>query len=180
MENMDWDSSKLEELAQMVVKYELTEVEIRDGDSRITIKKTPAAIQMISSSQGIPVTGIQAGVNTDFMRITERKALQDEIENTKAVRKGETSVKTVPGTENLKKYVTSPIAGIFYRQSQPGIPPYAEIGQKVKKGDIICLVEAMKMINEIAADRNGVVKEFLAKNEQFVEYGAPLVLIEEE
>ena len=85
-----------------------------------------------------------------------------------------------PTEKNLQKYVVSPIAGIFYRQSQPGNPPYAEVGQRVKKGEIVCLVEAMKMINEIAADKSGVVKEFLAENEQFVEYGAPLVLIEEE
>lgn len=173
---MDWDKSKIEELAQVITQYDLTEVEIQSGNTRISVKKTPAAVQMM---QGIPMPAIQSRVNADFRRITEKKTQQDEIESTKTVHKEEISAKPAAKTTGDQKYLTSPIAGIFYRQPQPGNPPYVEVGESVKKGDTVCLVEAMKMINEISADRDGVVKEFLAENEQFVEYGAPLVLIEE-
>lgn len=177
---MDWNINKIEELAQLITQYGLTEVEIRNGDLHISVKKAPAIVEMLPWSQGIPVTGNQQSMNTDFRRITEKKTYQDDFQTYKATQK-ECSAKnnTVRSTDN-KKYLTSPIAGIFYRRSQPGNPPYVEIGQSVKKGDTVCLVEAMKMINEIQADRDGVIKEFLVEDEQFVEYGTPLVLIEEE
>lgn len=179
---MEWDQNKVEELAQLLTRYELTEAEIQVGDTRIKIKKAPAPVQMIQRGQGGPLAGSSFHHKADFKRITEKKAEQDELESVKTSAREERFVNSIGITrsEMSRKYVNSPIAGIFYRQSQPGNPPYAEIGQRVKKGDVICLVEAMKMINEIAADRDGVVKEFLAENEQFVEYGAPLVLIEEE
>lgn len=181
---MEWDQNKVEELAQLIAKYELTEAEVQIGDTCIRLKKEPTPVQMIQGSQmgGYPISGFSYRSNSDFRRITEKKAEQDELERAKTVAKSENPVRPTgsAGSGSAQKYVVSPIAGIFYRQSQPGNPPYVEIGQNVKKGDVICLVETMKMINEIIADRDGVVKEFLVENEQFVEYGAPLVLIEEE
>jgi len=177
---MNWDKNKIEELAELVIKYDLTEVEIKDGDSCISVKKAPATIQMMQGYQGFPMAGIQPRMNPDFRRITEKKAQRDELEATKEAHREDTPVKPSVKKEGGGKYLSSPIAGIFYRQSQPGNPPYVEVGQRVQRGDTVCLVEAMKMINEISADRDGIVKEFLVENEQFVEYGAPLVLIEEE
>ena len=174
---MDWDKRKIEELAQVITQYNLTEVEIQNGDTRISVKKALATVQV---SQGFPMSGIQPRVNADFRRITEKKAYQDELESTKTVHKEEVLTKATVKTSGDQRYLTSPLAGIFYRQSQPGNHPYVEVGESVKKGDTVCLIEAMKMINEICADRDGIVKEFLVENEQFVEYGAPLVLIEEE
>ena len=179
---MEWDQNKVEELAKLIEKYGLTEAEVQVGDTCIKLKKEPTPVQMIQGGQGYPLSGLPYRPSVDFRRITEKKAEQDELESVKNATKSETPVKPTGITEvgAAQKYVISPITGIFYRQSQPGNPPYVEVGQKVKKGDVVCLVEAMKMINEIAADRDGVVKEFLVENEQFVEYGAPLVLIEEE
>ena len=121
-------------------------------------------------------------LNVDFKRITEKKLLQDELDIPRPVAREESPLESSNCKEmgNEQSYVTAPIAGIFYRQSQPGEPPYVEVGQRVKKGDVICLVEAMKMINRIAANHDGVLKEFLVENERFVEYGAPLALIKEE
>lgn len=179
---MDWNKEKVEELAQILTEYGLTEVKVISSDLRITLKKTQTAVQMPQSNRGFPTAGIQPRLSADFRRITEKKAQQDELESMKYVQRNEGAKKPAASDEmkDSSKYVTSPIAGIFYRQSQPGNPPYVEAGQKVKKGDIVCLVEAMKMINEIVANRDGIVKEFLVENEQFVECGAPLVLIEEE
>lgn len=178
---MEWDHGYIEELAQLMTKHDLTEIEIRNGESQITLKKSPTIVPMIPNNQMIPAIGKQTGANMDFRRITTAKAQRDaQAETECTVVKSEEQDKHVNPEEAVQKYVVSPMAGIFYRQSQPGNPPYAEVGQRVKKGDVVCLVEAMKMINEIAANRDGIIKEFLAENEQFVEFGTPLVLIEEE
>ncbi len=177
---MEWINSKVEELAQILVKYDLTDIEIRNGEDWVKLKKTIATIQT-ANNQGSTMIDNKNRTNADFSRIIENKILQDGLTTMKTIQNNEgPNIASPTMAYDEREYVTSPTTGIFYRQSQPGNPPYAEVGQKVKKGDIICLVEAMKMINEIAANHDGVIKRFLAENEQFVEFGAPLVLIEEE
>jgi len=74
--------------------------------------------------------------------------------------------------------ITSPIVGIFYRSPSPDAPPFVEEGSSVKKGQVLCIVEAMKLMNEIESDVDGIVKKILVENGQPVEYGEPLFLIE--
>jgi acetyl-CoA carboxylase biotin carboxyl carrier protein len=74
--------------------------------------------------------------------------------------------------------VVSPMVGSFFRAPSPGANPFVEIGSQVKVGDTLCIIEAMKMLNEIEADKAGVVKAILKENGQPVEYGEPLVIIE--
>ena len=71
----------------------------------------------------------------------------------------------------------SPMVGTFYRSATPGAKPFVEIGQAVKTGETICIIEAMKLLNEIEADRDGSIKEILVENGQPVEYGQPLFVI---
>jgi len=73
--------------------------------------------------------------------------------------------------------VKSPMVGTFYRSSAPGAKPFVEIGQTVNAGDTLCIIEAMKLLNEIEADQGGVIKSVLVENGQPVEYGQPLFLI---
>jgi acetyl-CoA carboxylase biotin carboxyl carrier protein len=73
--------------------------------------------------------------------------------------------------------VKSPIVGTFYRAPAPGAKPFAEVGSRVKKGDVLCIIEAMKIMNEVKSDVNGVVEEILVENGQPVEYGQPLFKI---
>lgn len=74
--------------------------------------------------------------------------------------------------------ITSPIVGIFHRSPAPEASPFVEIGTAVKKGQVLCIVEAMKLMNEIESDSDGVVSKILVENGQPVEYGEPLFLIE--
>jgi acetyl-CoA carboxylase biotin carboxyl carrier protein len=74
--------------------------------------------------------------------------------------------------------VKSPMVGTFYRSSSPGAKSFAEVGQQVKEGDTICIIEAMKILNEIEADKSGTITQILAVDGQAVEYGAPLMIIE--
>ena len=72
----------------------------------------------------------------------------------------------------------SPMVGTFYRTSAPGAQPFVDVGQAVKAGDTVCIIEAMKLLNEIESDHDGVVKAILVENGQPVEYGQPLFIIE--
>ncbi len=74
--------------------------------------------------------------------------------------------------------VKSPMVGTFYRSPSPGAKAFVEVGDTVKSGDTICIIEAMKLLNEIEADKDGVIKAILVDNGQPVEYGEPLVLID--
>ncbi|HVL76983.1 MAG TPA: acetyl-CoA carboxylase biotin carboxyl carrier protein, partial [Noviherbaspirillum sp.] len=83
-----------------------------------------------------------------------------------------------PAPEAPKGHVVkSPMVGTFYRASAPGKPPFVEVGASVKEGDTLCIIEAMKLLNEIDADASGVIKEILVENGQPVEFGQPLFVI---
>jgi len=73
--------------------------------------------------------------------------------------------------------LTSPIVGTFYRAPSPGAPPFVDVGDRIKKGQVVCIVEAMKLMNEIEADVNGVVVSIFPKNAQPVEFGEPLIAV---
>ena len=84
-----------------------------------------------------------------------------------------------PANEDIDlAIVKSPIVGTFYRQSEPGAKPFAEVGLTVKKGQVLCIIEAMKLMNEIESDVDGVVREIYPQNAQAVEFGEPLYGIE--
>jgi acetyl-CoA carboxylase biotin carboxyl carrier protein len=72
----------------------------------------------------------------------------------------------------------SPMVGTFYRSSSPGAKSFVEVGQAVKVGDTLCIIEAMKMLNQIQADKSGIIKAILVENEQPVEFGQPLMIID--
>lgn len=74
--------------------------------------------------------------------------------------------------------ITAPLVGTFYLSSSPGQEPFVKIGSRVKKGDTVCIIEAMKLMNEVEADSDGVITEILVENESMVEYGQPLFVIQ--
>ena len=81
--------------------------------------------------------------------------------------------------EDNYKVITSPVVGTFYSKSAPTANPYVHVGQKVKKGDVLCIIEAMKLMNEIEAECSGEIVEILVKDEDMVDYGKPLFKIRE-
>ena len=89
----------------------------------------------------------------------------------------------VPVAETVKednyKVITSPVVGTFYSKSSPTANPYVHVGQTVKKGDVLCIIEAMKLMNEIEAECSGEIIEILAKDEEMVDYGKALFKIKE-
>jgi len=92
--------------------------------------------------------------------------------------KPSTYVEVVKEEEENLHTVTSPLVGTFYRAPSPDAPPFVEVGSKVQKGQVLCIIEAMKIMNEIESDVSGIVRKILVENGQPVEYGEPLFLIE--
>lgn len=112
----------------------------------------------------------------------KRGYIYGPVEITKTVKPLEEATKPSQAVEKeqeeLLHTVTSPLVGIFYRSSSPDSEPFVEVGTRVEKGQVLCIIEAMKIMNEIESDVSGIVKKILVENGQPVEYGEPLFLIE--
>ncbi len=142
---------EIEELIRLVESSQINELEICEGRKKIRISKGAAAY--LPAASAIPAPAEEA---------------EDEVE----ARTGEEKL-----ASNLKQ-IKSPMVGTFYRSPAPGSEPFTEVGQAVAVGQTVCIVEAMKLMNEIGSDFNGVIRRVLTENGQPVEYGQPLFLIE--
>lgn len=120
-------------------------------------------------------------IETKDGKITVKKDAQGVIRSS-AISSQESSQKhntTEPETQKSKYYeVTSPMVGTFYVSSSPGAEPFVKIGAKIKAGDVLCIIEAMKIMNELPAEVSGIVKEILVKDNQTVEYGQILMRLD--
>lgn len=118
----------------------------------------------------------------DGIKISMAKTVQNDISVVTAERitptvvKIDSTKKEEPKDENLQ-IITSPMVGTFYSSDAPDKPAYVKVGDKIHKGQVVCIVEAMKLMNEIESEFDGEVVEVCAKNEEMVEYGAPLFKI---
>uniref|UniRef100_A0A7C4AK68 Biotin carboxyl carrier protein of acetyl-CoA carboxylase n=1 Tax=Thermodesulfovibrio aggregans TaxID=86166 RepID=A0A7C4AK68_9BACT len=109
----------------------------------------------------------------------KRGYIYGPIEVAKSVRLPEEAEKAAePQKEEILHTVTSPLVGTFYRAPAPDASPFVEVGSRVEKGQVLCIVEAMKIMNEIESDVSGIIRKILVENGQPVEYGEPLFLIE--
>lgn len=100
------------------------------------------------------------------------------VEVSRAVKPEELEKAPQPEKEEILHTIISPLVGTFYRAPAPDAPPFVEVGSRVEKGQVLCIVEAMKIMNEIESDVSGIVRKILVENGQPVEYGEPLFLIE--
>ena len=149
------DLRKLKKLIELVEEYSITELEVTEGEEKVRISKSIALTQATVMPQyQIPIP-VEPAVNTVV----------------------ETDSRSKPGLPT-GHIVKSPMVGTFYRASAPGAKPFAEIGQQVKSGETLCIIEAMKLLNEIESDCDGRIKAILPENGQPVEYGEPLFVIE--
>lgn len=146
------DLRKLKKLIDLVEESGITELEVTEGEEKVRIAKQGAQTAPLVSAMPIaaPVSGSPAP--------------QTAAEPAAAVEEG--------------YVIKAPMVGTFYRSSAPGAKPFVDVGQKVAVGDTLCVIEAMKLMNEIETDRAGTVKSILVENGQPVEYGEPLFIIE--
>lgn len=151
------DLRKLKKLIELVEEYNITELEITEGEEKVRISKSVTLMQPASAV----VPQYSSAVSEHPAAAPDNEA---DISDSSALPEGHV--------------VKSPMVGTFYRASAPGAKPFVEIGQFVKTGDTLCIIEAMKLLNEIEADRDGKIKAILPENGQPVEYGEPLFVIE--
>ena len=149
------DLRKLKTLIELVETSGIAELEIQEGEERVRITRALPPGQQTVMLQPAP-----SGV------ATPAAALQ--------IAAAEASPVAASPTDHAVK---SPMVGTFYRSASPGTKPFVEIGDSVEVGEVLCIVEAMKLMNEIEADVSGTVKAVLAENGQAVEYGQPLFVI---
>lgn len=149
------DLRKLKTLIDLVAESDIAELEVTEGESKVRIVKSSGAPQ----SQVVMMQPPQAAPQT------------------LAVPAPAAGATASAPAEPEGHIVKSPMVGTFYRASAPGNPPFIEIGSTVKAGDTLCIIEAMKLLNEIDADASGVIKQILVENGQPVEFGQPLFVI---
>lgn len=146
------DLRKIKTLIDLVQQSGIAELEITEGEERVRISRAGSA----------PVAPAVAPIAIPAPAAAPAAAPVTEAAG-EAVAEGDV--------------LKSPMVGTFYRASAPGAKPFVELGQSVKAGETVCIVEAMKLLNEIEADRDGVIKAVLVENGQPVEYGQPLFII---
>jgi acetyl-CoA carboxylase biotin carboxyl carrier protein len=115
-------------------------------------------------------TKIDMSKNEEQVKVIENTSNREDYEIPKVEKKEE---------KTAGKIITSPMVGTFYMKPSPNSDPYVKVGQKVKKGDVLCIIEAMKLMNEIEAEFDGEIKEILVKDGESVEYGKPLFKLED-
>ena len=153
------DINDIVKLIQAVSENSLTSFELKEGDTKLTLKReTP----QIVSVQG---TGIDAAAIAAVSAAVPVQAPAPAAAPAK---------ETAIGSD---KVVTSPLVGTFYAAPSPEAEPYVKVGDTVKKGQVLGIIEAMKLMNEIESEYDGVVEAILVNNEEVVEYGQPLFRI---
>jgi acetyl-CoA carboxylase biotin carboxyl carrier protein len=149
------DLRKLKTLIDLVSESNISELEITEAEGKVRIVKAGAQVaasaqpMMMMAPQAVPAAAPAAAVAAAPVAPVETGHI-----------------------------VKSPMVGTFYRASSPGAKPMGEIGQQVKEGESICIIEAMKIMNEIEADKSGTITKVMAENGQAVEFGQPLFIIE--
>lgn len=151
------DIRKVKKLIELLEESGIAEIEIKEGEESVRISRHSA------NAPAMPVQYAAAPAP-----LPAAAALPAATENASAE-----SSSVVSGHQ-----VTSPMVGTFYEASSPGATPFTEVGKRVKEGEVLCIIEAMKMLNQIESDKSGTVKAVLAENGQPVEFGQPLFVIE--
>ncbi|KQR85350.1 acetyl-CoA carboxylase biotin carboxyl carrier protein subunit [Burkholderia sp. Leaf177] len=159
------DLRKLKTLIDLVSESGISELEVTEGEGKVRIVKNAAPVYM-QAPQYMPQG--QMGQAPQYSQ-------PGEAGNGGAAGAGAPAAPAAVVQQG--HVVTSPMVGSFYRAPSPGADAFVQVGDTVKEGQTLCIIEAMKLLNEIESDKSGVVKEILVENGQAVEYGQPLFVI---
>lgn len=154
------DIRKVKKLIELLEESNISEIEIQEGEESVRISRHPNGVSW------------QAPMPQGYAAPAQPAPQQAPAAPAPAA---EPAAPEEPGFQGHA--VTSPMVGTFYRSPAPGSKPFVEVGSSVKKGDTICIVEAMKMMNQIEADRDGVVESVLVEDGEPVEFDQPMIVI---
>lgn len=153
------DLRKLKTLIDLVAESGIAELEITEGDDKVRIvKSSPLPVYAPPAQTFAAPAAVPASMGASAAPAPGAAASAAPASDANAVK--------------------SPMVGTFYRAPSPGAPAFVEVGQTVKEGQPLCIIEAMKLLNEIEADKSGVVRQILVDNGEPVEYGQPLFIID--
>ena len=152
------DLRKLKTLIDLVAESDIAELEVTEGESEVRIVKSSAMPQ-------------------NQMVMMQPQGMQAQYQPAAAPVAAAAAATPAVAAEPTGYVVKSPMVGTFYRSSAPGSAAFVEVGATVKEGDTLCIIEAMKLLNEIDSDKAGVVTQILVENGQPVEFGQPLFVI---
>jgi acetyl-CoA carboxylase biotin carboxyl carrier protein len=163
------DLRKLKTLIDLVSDSNVTELEITEAEGKVRIVKgaTPSGTPVATHQMVLPAAQALAAAPVAAPTAAE-------IADAAAVTAAAVAAEVAAAGHTVK----SPMVGTFYRSSSPGAAPFVQVGDSVKEGDTLCIIEAMKILNEIESDKSGTVKQVLCENGQAVEYGQALYIIE--
>lgn len=156
------DIRKIKKLIELVEQSGITELEVSEEEGTVRISRASAVTQVVSpqvvaaAPALVPAPVANAPATAEAITVTPAPATNDFLEHA----------------------VCSPMVGTFYRSPSPDADPFIEVGKTVKVGDALCIIEAMKMMNRIESDKDGVVKAILVKDGEAVEFDQKLVIIE--
>ncbi|MCP3654614.1 MULTISPECIES: acetyl-CoA carboxylase biotin carboxyl carrier protein [Herbaspirillum] len=155
------DLRKLKTLIDLVAESAIEELEVTEGESKVRIVKSSPNAQ------------------NQVVMVPQQQAYAPAPAPVAAAAPAAAAPAAAPAAPAVPEgyIVKSPMVGTFYRSSAPGAPAFVEVGKEVKEGDTLCIIEAMKLLNEIDADKGGVVKQILVENGQAVEFGQPLFVL---
>jgi acetyl-CoA carboxylase biotin carboxyl carrier protein len=149
------DIRKIKKLIELIEESDIVEIEIREGEESVRLSRYSAVVQPAVVPAAAPVLAAQpAGAPAQAPAAEDAEKVSGHI-------------------------VRSPMVGTFYRAPSPGAKSFVEVGHRVNVGDTLCIIEAMKILNQIEADKAGVISKILVENAQPVEYNQPLFVIEE-
>ena len=152
------DLRKLKTLIDLVEASDISELELTEGEERVKITR-----QSTPQTPIAPVNYIQQPIETPNLQTPTKAEPPSEAKDGNA--------------DEDRNVITSPMVGPFYRAASPDSAPFIDIGSTVKKGETLCIIEAMKILNEIESDKEGTISKILIENGQPVEFGQPLFVI---
>ena len=153
------DIRKVKKLIEMLESSNLNEIEIKEGEESVKLVKAGSVSQALMTAPAIQVPE----KNSPVMKETGIKDVETKDEETKKV---------------SGKEIKSPMVGTFYGAPNPGADTFVKVGDSVKEGDVLCIIEAMKMMNEVKADFGGTIVEIIPEDAEPVEFGQTLFIIE--
>ncbi|MBD9222962.1 acetyl-CoA carboxylase biotin carboxyl carrier protein [bacterium] len=155
---MKFESDYIEKLAKIIADNDLTEISLEDGEQAITIRKDLPEVNMVASAPAVAAVPQSAPVApAQVSAPAQAPAAKEEVKG---------------------KAITSPMVGTFYAASSPDAAPFVEVGSTVNVGDVVCIIEAMKLMNEIKAEQAGKVVQICVKNGDPIEFGQVLMYVE--
>jgi acetyl-CoA carboxylase biotin carboxyl carrier protein len=155
------DIRKIKKLIELLEESGIAEIEIKEGEEAVRISRMPAAASAtqppqathLATPSGVAAAAPAAGAETAAESAAQKPKPSEHV-------------------------ITAPMVGTFYASPSPGAKPFVEIGDEIKVGQVLCIIEAMKMMNQIEADRAGRVASVMARNGDPVEFGQPLFVVE--